>query len=276
MSEYMEKHTTSRLLGAPPGYVGYDEGGQLTEAVRRKPYSVVLFDEIEKAHPEVLDVLLQILDDGRATDGQGRTVNFRNTLIIMTSNLRDKKELKERLKPEFINRIDEIIIFKSLGPDKIKKIIDLQLNLLQKRLEEKKITLQLSDKVKEFFSKIGFDPVYGARPLKRIIQRYVQNPLSLKILDGEIKEGENIKIITAKEINPSTTLRIDGERGRTIKNIDTDKIIARIKHLPEIDEPRPCAQGRGEETAKPKTETSQNIHAESNRNIDNEIIFVKI
>ena len=250
MSEYMEKHTTSRLLGAPPGYVGYDEGGQLSEAVRRKPYSVVLFDEIEKAHPEVLDVLLQILDDGRATDGQGRTINFKNTLIIMTSNLRDKQELKERLRPEFINRIDEIIVFRSLSINEIKKIIDIQLNLLQKRLAEKKIGLQLSDKVKEFFSKIGFDPVYGARPLKRIIQRYIQNPLSLKILSGEIKDGENIKILTARES----------------KNTDTAKIIARIKHLPET----------AEEPAKPKTKTNQAVYAETNRSIDNEIIFVKI
>ena len=199
MSEYMEKHTVSRLLGAPPGYVGYEEGGQLTETVRRKPYSVLLFDEIEKAHPEVLDVLLQILDDGRATDGQGRIVNFKNTLIIMTSNLRDKQELKDRFRPEFLNRIDETVIFKSLEVEEIKKIVDIQLDILKKRLEDKKISFTASDKAKEFLAKAGYDPDYGARPLKRVIQRYIQDPLSLKLLSGEIKDTDKIEAVLAAE-----------------------------------------------------------------------------
>lgn len=199
MSEYMEKHAVSRLLGSPPGYVGFEEGGQLTEAIRRKPYSVVLFDEIEKAHPEVLDVLLQILDDGRVTDGQGRTVNFKNTLIIMTSNLRSKEELKARLRPEFINRIDEIIIFRNLDINELKEIIGIQLAVLKERLNEKKISLEISDKAREFFSKIGFDPLYGARPLKRVIRKYIQDPLSLKILSGAVKEGEGLRVILGGE-----------------------------------------------------------------------------
>ena len=192
MSEYMEKHTVSRLLGAPPGYVGYEEGGQLTEAIRRKPYAVVLFDEIEKAHPEVLDVLLQLLDDGRLTDGQGRIVNFKNTLIIMTSNLKDKDEVRKSFRPEFVNRIDEIIIFKSLGLDQIKKIVDIQLGVLRKRLEEKRITLEVNEKAKEYLAGIGYDEALGARPLKRAIQKSIQDPLSLKILSGEIKEGDKL------------------------------------------------------------------------------------
>ncbi len=199
MSEYMEKHSVSRLIGAPPGYVGYEEGGQLSEVVRRRPYSVVLFDEIEKAHPEVLDVLLQVLDDGRLTDGQGRVVNFKNTLIIMTSNLRDKEELKERLRPEFLNRIDEIVMFKKLELEDLKKIVDIQLEILQKRLAEKKIGFQMSDKAKEYLAETGYDPVYGARPLKRVIQKYIQDPLSLKLLSGELKEGVNIKACMADE-----------------------------------------------------------------------------
>jgi ATP-dependent Clp protease ATP-binding subunit ClpB len=209
MSEYMEKHTVARLIGAPPGYVGYEEGGQLTEAVRRKPYSVVLFDEIEKAHPDVFNVLLQILDDGRLTDGQGRTVDFKNTIIIMTSNLgsqfmQEKNEQKKRdliidvvrhtFKPEFLNRIDEIVLFNSLGIDQIKFIVDIQLALLQKRLDERKLVITLTDGAKEFIVKHGFDPVYGARPLKRAIQRYIQDPLALKILEGEFREGDTIAI----------------------------------------------------------------------------------
>lgn len=194
MSEYMEKHTASRLLGSPPGYVGYEDGGQLTEVVRRKPYSVVLFDEIEKAHPEVLDVLLQLLDDGRLTDGQGRVVNFKNTVIIMTSNLRNKDELIKHFRLEFLNRIDEVIIFKKLDLESIKKIVEIQFSILKKRLEDKRIRLEASDKTKEHFANIGFDPVFGARPLKRAIQRLVYNPLSLKILTGEIKEGEAVRV----------------------------------------------------------------------------------
>jgi len=215
MSEYMEKHTVSRLLGAPPGYVGYDEGGQLTEVIRRRPYSVVLFDEIEKAHPEVLDVLLQLLDDGRLTDGQGRTVNFRNTLIIMTSNLRDKEELKSRFRPEFLNRIDEIIVFRKLEMADIKKIVDIQLSILKKRLEEKKIGLEVSEKVKEYLAEIGYDPVYGARPLKRIIQKYIQDPLSLQLLSGEIKENSAIRVLFGAEI----------------KAAERDKVITKISYI---------------------------------------------
>jgi len=210
MSEYMEKHSVARLIGAPPGYVGYDEGGYLTEAVRRHPYSVVLFDEIEKAHPEVFNALLQILDDGRMTDGKGRTVDFKNTILIMTSNVGsqwinevkgdDPKRLETRVmdalrstfRPEFLNRIDETIIFNSLGREEIKKIVDIQLNLLRKRLAEAKISLELTDGALEFLADTGFDPVYGARPLKRAIQRYVQDPLSMRILEGSISEGGHV------------------------------------------------------------------------------------
>jgi len=212
MSEYMEKHSVARLIGAPPGYVGYDEGGYLTEAVRRHPYSVVLFDEIEKAHPDVFNVLLQILDDGRMTDGKGRTVDFKNTVLIMTSNVgtqwiqelgdtnspemekRVMDALRSTFKPEFLNRIDEIVIFNSLGPEEIKKIVEIQMGLLAKRLEASKITLELTDKAKEFIANSGFDPVYGARPLKRTIQHLVQDPLAMKILDGSVKEGDHLKM----------------------------------------------------------------------------------
>jgi len=210
MSEYMEKHSVARLIGAPPGYVGYDEGGYLTEAVRRHPYSVVLFDEIEKAHPDVFNALLQILDDGRMTDGKGRTVDFKNTMLIMTSNVgtqliqeltgRDDEELERRVmdalrgtfKPEFLNRIDEIIIFNALGPEEIKKIVDIQVGLLVKRLEDNKITLEMTDRAKEFVANTGFDPVYGARPLKRAIQHLIQDPLAMRILEGGIEEGINV------------------------------------------------------------------------------------
>ncbi|MBE3109194.1 MAG: ATP-dependent chaperone ClpB [Acidobacteria bacterium] len=211
MSEYMEKHTVSRLVGAPPGYVGYEEGGQLTEAVKRRPYALVLLDEIEKAHPDVFNVLLQILEDGRLTDGKGRTVDFKNTLIIMTSNLggpvikelsRDyeamEKEvlkiLEAQFKPEFLNRIDEVIIFRPLGKDAILEIVGLQLELLGKRLADRKIGLDVSKAAKELLAERGFDPVYGARPLKRTIQREVQNPLAMKILAGEFGEGDTVAI----------------------------------------------------------------------------------
>ncbi|OPX38485.1 MAG: ATP-dependent chaperone ClpB [Desulfobacteraceae bacterium 4484_190.2] len=212
MSEYMEKHSVARLIGAPPGYVGYDEGGYLTEAVRRHPYSVVLFDEIEKAHPDVFNVLLQILDDGRMTDGKGRTVDFKNTVLIMTSNVgtqwiqelgdtnspemekRVMDALRSTFKPEFLNRIDEIVIFNSLGLEEIKKIVEIQMGLLAKRLEASKITLELTDKAKEFLANSGFDPVYGARPLKRTIQHLVQDPLAMKILDGSVKEGDHLRM----------------------------------------------------------------------------------
>jgi len=208
MSEYMEKHSVARLIGAPPGYVGYEEGGYLTEAVRRRPYSVVLFDEIEKAHPEVFNVMLQILDDGRMTDGHGRTVDFKNTIVIMTSNVgsqwiqelggtSDRQELENRVtealrasfKPEFLNRIDEIIIFQNLTVDQIEKIVDIQIERLRRRLADRNIELILSDSARKLIAENGFDPVYGARPLKRVIQQYIENPLSLQILEGKISDG---------------------------------------------------------------------------------------
>ncbi|MBF0567244.1 MAG: ATP-dependent chaperone ClpB [Nitrospirae bacterium] len=216
MSEYQEKHTVSRLIGAPPGYVGYDEGGQLTEAIRRRPYSVVLFDEIEKAHPEIFNVLLQLLDDGRLTDGHGRTVDFRNTVVIMTSNLgssyiqehlRDsnltnnngvKKEVLEELRsffrPEFLNRVDEIIIFNPLTKELIKRIVDIQLYRMRRYLKEKRIDILLSDRAKDAIADAGYDPVYGARPLKRALQTEILNPLALKIIEKSVNEGDTVQV----------------------------------------------------------------------------------
>ena len=236
MSEYMEKHAVARLIGAPPGYVGYEEGGQLTESVRRRPYSIVLFDEIEKAHPEVFNVLLQVLDEGRLTDSKGRTVDFKNTVIIMTSNLAgdiiqryaldtssedmmmaklekdDKKKaeayqqarkkmeqevndvLRSAFKPEFLNRVDEIIIFESLTISEITQIVDLQIAEMEERLRAHKITIKISKKAKELLAKNGYDPQYGARPLKRYIQQSIENPLASKIIDGTVKEGDEVKI----------------------------------------------------------------------------------
>ncbi|OGW16310.1 MAG: ATP-dependent chaperone ClpB [Nitrospinae bacterium RIFCSPLOWO2_12_FULL_45_22] len=212
MSEFMEKHTVSRLIGAPPGYVGYEEGGYLTEAIRRRPYSVILFDEIEKAHTEVFNVLLQILDDGRLTDGHGRTVDFKNTVIIMTSNIgsswihdlgeKDYPEMKRRVlealkanfKPEFLNRIDEVIIFHSLHKEHIEAIIEIQLRYLRKRLADKKFDIILKDGAKEFLARQGYDPTYGARPLKRAIARYIQDPLALKLLEGKFAPGDVIEV----------------------------------------------------------------------------------
>jgi len=194
MSEYQERHTVSRLVGAPPGYVGYDEGGQLTEAVRRRPYTVVLLDEIEKAHNEVFDVLLQVLDDGRLTDGQGRTVDFRNTVLIMTSNVRSAEQLRDRFRPEFLNRIDEIVEFKALSRDQIAEIVELQLERLRDRLAERTITLELTDPAKEVLAEAGWDPAYGARPLKRAIQRLVENPLALRLLEGDFEDGDTIRV----------------------------------------------------------------------------------
>lgn len=216
MSEYMEKHTVSRLIGAPPGYVGYEEGGQLTEAVRRRPYSVILFDEIEKAHGDVFNVLLQLLDDGRLTDGQGRVVNFKNSVVILTSNIaspaildlterkatqtevrsRVNEELRRYFRPEFLNRLDEIIIFHPLGQEHIGWIVEIQLDLLQKRLAERKLTLELTDAAKAELIKEGYDPVYGARPLKRVIQQRLQNPLAMRLLQGEFREGQHIIVDT--------------------------------------------------------------------------------
>jgi ATP-dependent Clp protease ATP-binding subunit ClpB len=194
MSEYQERHTVSRLVGAPPGYVGYEEGGQLTEAVRRRPYSVVLLDEIEKAHTEVFDVLLQILDDGRLTDGQGRTVDFRNAVIIMTSNVRSPEELRDRFRPEFLNRIDEIVVFQPLSREQLGDIVELQLVRLRERLAERRLELELSDAAKEVVAEEGWDPAYGARPLKRALQRLVENPLALRLLEGEFGEGDTVRV----------------------------------------------------------------------------------
>ncbi len=211
MSEFMEKHSVARLIGAPPGYVGYEEGGYLTEAVRRRPYSVVLFDEIEKAHPEVFNVLLQILDDGRMTDGQGRTVDFKNSLIIMTSNVgsqwilelgaRDRSEMERRVmealrstfKPEFLNRIDEVVIFQNLTPEQIGRIVEIQLDRLRKRLAERKIELTLTEAAKHLLGRRGYDPIYGARPLKRAIQQLIENPLALEILKGNFPAGSQVR-----------------------------------------------------------------------------------
>jgi len=211
MSEFMEKHSVARLIGAPPGYVGYDEGGHLTEAVRRRPYSVLLFDEIEKAHPDVFNILLQILDDGRLTDGHGRTVDFKNTIAIMTSNVgsqwiqdttlaeEDKKELtldalRKTFKPEFLNRIDDIIIFRSLTMEDIERIIDIQLGLIRKRLQERKLSVELTEGAKQYIAQEGYSPVYGARPLKRVLQKQILDPLALQLLEGNFAEGDRIVI----------------------------------------------------------------------------------
>ena len=208
MSEFMEKHSVARLIGAPPGYVGYEEGGFLTESVRRRPYSVILFDEIEKAHPDVFNVLLQILDDGRLTDGHGRTVDFKNTIAIMTSNVGShwiqdlslsEEERRERtldalrttFKPEFLNRIDEMITFRALTVGDIDRIVDIQIGNLRKRLAERRITIDLTDGAKEYLAREGYSPVYGARPLKRAIQKYLENELALRILEGDFQEGDH-------------------------------------------------------------------------------------
>jgi ATP-dependent Clp protease ATP-binding subunit ClpB len=211
MSEYMEKHTVSRLIGAPPGYVGYEEGGQLTEAVRRRPYTVILLDEIEKAHEDVFNILLQIMDDGRLTDGHGRTVDFKNSVVIMTSNIgsqsletvhseeREQMErrvteaLRQRFRPEFLNRVDEILIFNALTREDIRAIVDIQVGMLKERLTDRKISIDLTDEAKELLAEKGFDPLYGARPLKRVIQRDIQDALALKILNGEIVEGDTVE-----------------------------------------------------------------------------------
>ncbi|MBD3226883.1 MAG: ATP-dependent chaperone ClpB [Candidatus Lokiarchaeota archaeon] len=218
MSEFQEKHTVSRLIGAPPGYVGYDEGGYLTEAVRRRPYSVVLLDEIEKAHPEVLNILLQVLDDGRLTDGHGRTVDFKNTIVIMTSNVgaryiieskgkdiievesRVMNELRNQFRPEFLNRIDDIVVFNFLSEEVIEKIVDIKLERVEKMLEEKQLEIEVKDDAKEFLAKKGYDPVYGARPLVRAIQRYILNPLSVEFLEGKFEPGDTV-IISVRDID---------------------------------------------------------------------------
>jgi ATP-dependent Clp protease ATP-binding subunit ClpB len=214
MSEYQEKHTVSRLIGAPPGYVGYDDAGQLTEAVRRRPYSVVLFDEVEKAHPEVLNVMLQLLDDGRLTDGKGRTVDFRNTVVIMTSNLGSQylteqaasgtlsegvrrqvmDVVRSHFRPEFLNRIDEVIVFHALSREHMAQIIDIQARQLLKRLEDRKIHVELTPAARDLLVREGYDPAYGARPLKRTIQRLVLDPLARRVLESEFHEGDRVVI----------------------------------------------------------------------------------
>jgi ATP-dependent Clp protease ATP-binding subunit ClpB len=220
MSEYQERHSVSRLIGAPPGYVGYDEGGQLTEAVRRKPYSVILLDEIEKAHPDVFNILLQVLDDGRLTDNKGRVANFKNTIIIMTTNIgshliqenfmnlneknaqeiidrtRDQVMdlLKKTVRPEFLNRVDEIIMFRPLSKEDIRKIVEIQFGIIKKRLAENNITIEADDEVLEYLGEIGFDPQFGARPLKRVMQRYLLNALSKEILQGKIHKNSAVRI----------------------------------------------------------------------------------
>jgi ATP-dependent Clp protease ATP-binding subunit ClpB len=225
MSEYMEKHAVARLIGAPPGYVGYDEGGALTEAVRRRPYQVILFDEVEKAHPDVFNILLQVLDDGRLTDGQGRTVDFRNTLIILTSNLgaellanqeegHDSIEIKEDVmevvrasfRPEFLNRLDEIVLFHRLFREHMSDIVDIQLERLRLRLEDRKITLDINPAALTWLADAGYDQVYGARPLKRVIQRSLENTLASLILEGKINDGDTVTVSAGKK-----GLEINGE-----------------------------------------------------------------
>jgi ATP-dependent Clp protease ATP-binding subunit ClpB len=199
MSEYMEKHSVSRLVGAPPGYVGYDEGGQLTEAVRRRPYSVVLLDEIEKAHPDVFHTLLQVMDDGRLTDGQGRTVSFKNTVLIMTSNIPGGRAgIQDHFKPEFINRLDDIVEFHSLTREQIGEIVDLQVARLITRVRERGIEVELTDAARTLLGNLGYDPTYGARPLKRVIQKRLVDKLALAILEGRFVEGDTVKVDAAE------------------------------------------------------------------------------
>ncbi len=221
MSEYSEKHSVSRLVGAPPGYVGYDEGGQLTEAVRRRPYSVVLLDEVEKAHPEVFDILLQVLDDGRLTDGQGRTVDFRNVILILTSNLGSAflsdpalddaakraavmDVVKASFKPEFLNRLDEIVTFDALGTDELAHIVDLQVSALAKRLAVRRITLDVTPAAREWLALTGWDPAYGARPLRRLVQQAIGDRLARSLLSGEVRDGDTVVVDRAPEADELT------------------------------------------------------------------------
>jgi ATP-dependent Clp protease ATP-binding subunit ClpB len=225
MSEYMEKHSVARLIGAPPGYVGYDEGGQLTEAVRRRPYTVILFDEIEKAHRDVFNVLLQVLDDGRLTDGQGRTVDFRNTVVILTSNLgsqhlaggdpeqedrRVREAIRAELRPELLNRIDETVVFHSLGRGELTQIVEIQLGRLGKLLADKQLKLELTERAKTAVGKAGYDPVYGARPLKRALQRMVLDPLAIKVLQGDFRPGDTVKVDANSSDEVLSFTRVNG------------------------------------------------------------------
>jgi ATP-dependent Clp protease ATP-binding subunit ClpB len=211
MSEYGEKHSVARLVGAPPGYVGYDQGGQLTEAVRRRPYAVVLLDEVEKAHPDVFDVLLQVLDDGRLTDGQGRTVDFRNVILVMTSNLGSAfvsdptlepeqrrsavmDVVRSAFKPEFLNRLDDVIVFDALGTEELTRIVDLQVSRLARRLTDRRLTLTVTDAAREWLTLTGYDPMYGARPLKRLVQTAIGDKLARALLAGEIRDGDEVVV----------------------------------------------------------------------------------
>jgi ATP-dependent Clp protease ATP-binding subunit ClpC len=245
MSEYHEHHTVSRLFGAPPGYIGYEKGGQLTEAVRRRPYRVVLFDEVEKAHPEVLHALLQILDDGRLTDGQGRTVDFRNTVVIMTSNVgtrhigqgavigfgksddeqaeeesrrKIQKTLKEIFRPEFINRVDEIIVFNQLTPEDVEEIVDIQMEEIAERLAEQGLEVELTQEARAWLAREGFDPQFGARPLRRALQRHVESPLSIQLLRSDFKSGDRVLVDIGEEGLEFTRLeRLDtGQQSETV------------------------------------------------------------
>jgi ATP-dependent Clp protease ATP-binding subunit ClpB len=211
MSEYMEKHTVSRLVGAPPGYVGYDQGGQLTEAIRRRPYAVILLDEIEKAHPDVFNVLLQVLDDGRLTDGQGRTVNFTNTVLIMTSNYQG--DLRHAFKPEFLNRIDEIVRFRALSPEDIRGIVDIQLLALNGRLAARRLTLVVTDAARLWLARRGYDEAYGARPLKRLIQREISDKLALALLEGRYPEGSTVTVDVGQDGLAATGLPVLSSSG---------------------------------------------------------------
>ena len=240
MSEYMEKHSVSRLIGAPPGYVGYEEGGQLTEQVRRHPYSVILFDEIEKAHPDVFNILLQILEDGRLTDGKGRTVDFRNSVLIMTSNVgstalfelagsdpeRARKEafeaLRQAFRPEFINRIDEIVLFNPLGHEQLDKIVDLELAKVMRLLAERKVRIELTPAARERVVRDGYDPAYGARPLRRTVQRLVQDPLAMRILDGSVLPGDLVRVDADPEADSMRFERME-EKGAPDPQVNEEK-----------------------------------------------------
>jgi ATP-dependent Clp protease ATP-binding subunit ClpB len=239
MSEYGEKHSVARLVGAPPGYVGYESGGQLTEAVRRRPYSVVLFDEVEKAHPEVFDVLLQVLDDGRLTDGQGRTVDFRSTILVLTSNLGSHflvdptlgdtakhdavmAAVHSAFKPEFLNRLDDVVIFDALGMDDLSRIVELQVELLARRLADRRLTLQVSPAAREWLALTGYDPAYGARPLRRLVQREIGDRLARALLAGEIVDGDGVLVDTAAD--PEAVAGPDGA--------PSGLVIRRVEHAP--------------------------------------------
>jgi ATP-dependent Clp protease ATP-binding subunit ClpB len=244
MSEYGEKHTVSRLVGAPPGYIGYEQGGQLTEAVRRRPYSVVLLDEVEKAHPEVFDVLLQVMDDGRLTDGQGRTVDFRNVILVLTSNLgspilidptlsiEQKREsvqalVRQAFKPEFVNRLDDIVIFEALTQDDLAQIVELAVDALQRRLHERRLTLAVTPDARSWLAERGYDPIFGARPLRRLIQSEIQDRLAMGILAGHVHDGDVVRVDVAAD-GSSLALISEGKPAPEVDDIDDDEVIEAI------------------------------------------------